>query len=66
MPSRKHFEEAVLNGWEKSGIEISHWVVTAEKYKNPSSPESPESSDNYFHMAIKFKKRGRWLSVCNF
>ena len=25
-----------------------------------------ESSDNHFHMAIKLKKQGRWLSVRNF
>ena len=66
MPSKKHFAEAVLNGWEKSGIEISHWVVAVEKHTNPGSPESLESSDNHFHMAIKLKKRGRWLSVRNF
>ena len=66
MPSKKRFAEAVLNGWEKFGIEISHWVVAVEKHKNPGSPESRESSDIHFHMAIKLKKRGRWLSVRNF
>ena len=66
MPSKKRFAEAVLNGWEKFGIEISHWVVAVEKHKNPGSPESLESSDIHFHMAIKLKKRGRWLSVRNF
>ena len=66
MPSKKRFAEAVLNGWEKFGIEISYWVVAVEKHKNPGSPESLESSDIYFHMAIKLKKRGRWLSVRNF
>ena len=66
MPSKKHFADAVLNGWEKSDIEISHWVVALEKHKNPGSPESLESSGNHFHMAIKLKKRGRLLSVRNF
>ena len=33
MTSKKRFAEAVLNGWEKFGIEISHWVVAVEKNK---------------------------------
>ena len=47
MPSKKHFAEAVLNGWEKSDIEISHWVVVVEKHKNPGSPESLNNNNKY-------------------
>ena len=36
MPSKKRFAEAVLNGWEKFGIEISHWERKQKKEERES------------------------------
>lgn len=58
---RESFAEAVLEAWNSAKIEVSHWVVSMEAHA--TTDNSGDVNKYHFHMAVKLKKRGRWLQV---
>ena len=65
IASRERFAEAVVDGCEKNGMKMAQWVVSMERHTQPNVSES-NSSKYHFHMAMKLRKRGRWLQVRNY
>ena len=64
FPTRRSFADAVVQAWAASGFEIEHWVVSLEAHLNESSERPDEDMNLYhYHMALKLKRRGRWLQV---
>ncbi len=67
FPTRKSFADAVVEAWMASGIGIEHWVVSLEAHLNEETESNHEEMNLYhYHMALKLKKRGRWVRVRNF
>ena len=64
FPSRRSFTDAIVEAWAASGFDIEHWVVSLEAHSSQSS-ECPDEDMNlyHYHMALKLKRRGRWLQV---
>ena len=62
FPTKESFSLALIEAWKFYGIDILHWVVSIEAHANAG--ESGEDVNRYhFHMAVKLKKRARWLQV---
>ena len=62
FPTKESFSLALIEAWKFYGIDILHWVVSIEGHANAG--ESGEDVNRYhFHMAVKLKKRARWLQV---
>ena len=66
FPSRESFAKAVLHGWEYRGIRVVQWVVSLEAHADSEVLSSDISNSYHYHMAIKLRKRARWLQVRNF
>ena len=66
FPSRESFAKAVLHGWEYRGIRVVQWVVSLEAHADNEVLSSDISNSYHYHMAIKLRKRARWLQVRNF
>ena len=64
ISTRRSFADAIVQAWAASGFEIEHWVVSLEAHLNASS-ECPDEDMNlyHYHMALKRKRRVRWLQV---
>ena len=58
---RETFGEAIIEAWNSFNIEISHWVVSMEGHATTDA--DGDLNKYHFHMAVKLKKRGRWLQV---
>lgn len=68
IASRNHFAETVVQGWERNGVKVAHWVVSMERHAQPNVDVAEMTTPNeyHFHMAIKLQKRSRWLQVRNY
>ena len=58
---RETFGEAIIEAWNSFNIEIPHWVVSMEGHATTDA--DGDLNKYHFHMAVKLKKRGRWLQV---
>ena len=63
FPTRESFGEAVLEAWKFCGIDILQWVVCIEAHANADCHSHDQMNKYHFHMAVKLRKRGRWLQV---
>jgi hypothetical protein len=67
FPTKKSFADAVVEAWMASGFTIEHWVVSLEAHLNEDSQCDDEEMNQYhYHMALKLKRRGRWVQVRNY
>ena len=64
FPSRRSFADAIVEAWAASGFDIEHRVVSLEAHSSQLS-KCPDKDMNlyHYHMALKLKRRGRWLQV---
>lgn len=66
FPSRQSFADAVVEAWRASGFSIEHWVVCLEAHANYGESDNDQVNRYHYHMALKLKRRGRWLQVRNY
>ena len=63
FPTRKSFADAVLQAWMASGYAVEHWVVSLEEHSMEQSGSEAINRPYHYHMALKLKRRGRWIQV---
>ena len=64
--SRQSFADAVVEAWKASGFSIEHVVISLEAHANDAGCDNNQVNRYHYHMALKLKRRGRWLQVRNY